>query len=81
MMWLLYIFLLIAVELHGTIGLYRLSVKWISFKNRNVRSRIKFLFITLFTYFIIHGSMTLWAYAEIGLRNIENGTVGEKYLK
>ncbi|HIP42270.1 MAG TPA: fumarate reductase cytochrome b subunit, partial [Campylobacterales bacterium] len=42
MMWTLYILLLVAVEFHGAIGLYRLSVKWGWFENGNAKeSRAK----------------------------------------
>ena len=37
-MWPLYILLLIAVELHGTIGLYRLCVKWGWFDGENPKA-------------------------------------------
>jgi fumarate reductase subunit C len=74
-----YVLLLLAVELHGTIGLYRLAVKWISFKNRNTRERIRVLSALALLFLIVHGSLTLVAYREIGMKNIEEGRVGEKY--
>ena len=42
-MWPLYIVLLLAVELHGTIGLYRLIVKWVSFEGDDAKKRRKSL--------------------------------------
>ena len=40
-MWPLYLLLLLAVELHGSIGLYRLAIKWGWFEGRNPKERRK----------------------------------------
>jgi fumarate reductase subunit C len=42
-MWPLYILLLLAVEFHGSIGLYRLAVKWGWFDGKNPRASRKIL--------------------------------------
>ena len=64
--WILYIVLLFAVELHGSIGLYRLCVKWGWFEKiglHNLR-RIK---IAMSAFFIALGLLTFAAYVKIGL--------------
>lgn len=64
--WILYIFLLFAVELHASIGLYRLCVKWGWFENlglntlRNIKKGMSIFFIAL-------GLLTFGAYVKIGL--------------
>lgn len=64
--WILYIFLLFAVELHASIGLYRLCVKWGWFENlgletlRNIKKGMSVFFIAL-------GLLTFGAYVKIGL--------------
>ncbi|HJP19017.1 MAG TPA: fumarate reductase cytochrome b subunit [Nitrospinota bacterium] len=80
-MWPLYIVLLLAVELHGTIGLYRLIVKWVSFEGDDAKKRRKSLrhlkqIITVF--FLVLGFVTLAAYMKIGLEHKDN--VGEHYI-
>ena len=80
-MWPLYIVLLLAVELHGTIGLYRLIVKWVSFEGDDPKKRRKSLrhlkqIITVF--FLVLGFVTLAAYMKIGLEHKDN--VGEHYI-
>lgn len=42
-MWLFYAVLLVCVELHGSIGLYRLCVKWGWFEGKNVKKVAKSL--------------------------------------
>lgn len=79
-MWPLYILLLLAVELHGSIGLYRLSVKWGWFDGKDAKAtRIKLKkakwYITAF--FLILGFVTLAAYIKIGLEHKDN--YGERY--
>ncbi|MDE5603455.1 MAG: succinate dehydrogenase/fumarate reductase cytochrome b subunit, partial [Helicobacter sp.] len=64
--WILYIFLLFAVELHASIGLYRLCVKWGWFENlgletlRNIKKGMS-------VFFIVLGLLTFGAYVKIGL--------------
>jgi len=80
-MWPLYIFLLLAVELHGSIGLYRLIVKWVSLGGSDPKKCRKSLqrwkqIITVF--FLVLGFITLAAYMKIGLEH--KGHVGERYI-
>lgn len=68
--WLLYIFLLFAVELHGSIGLYRLAVKWGWFEAKTPQETLKRLrgfkwFLSVF--FIALGLLTYGAYVKKGL--------------
>ena len=79
-MWPLYILLLLAVELHGSIGLYRLAVKWGWFDGKNARETRKKLkkakmYITVF--FLILGFTTLAAYIKIGIEHKDR--YGEHY--
>ncbi|ANV97417.1 fumarate reductase [Helicobacter enhydrae] len=70
--WILYLFLLIAVELHGSIGLYRLAVKWGWFDKwgktpegtRKVLQKVK-MGMTIF--FLTLGFLTYGAYIKYGL--------------
>lgn len=78
--WPLYLLLLLAVELHGSIGLYRLTVKWGWFmgKDPNVaRRRLKLLKWQLTAFFIVLGLATLAAYIKIGIAHAPN--YGERY--
>ncbi len=79
-MWPLYILLLLAVEFHGSIGLYRLSVKWGWFDGKNPRETRKKLkkakwFVTVF--FLALGFASLAAYIKIGIEHQDN--YGERY--
>lgn len=70
--WILYLPLLIAAELHSTIGLYRLCIKWGWFigdgkdinKRRKALSRLKQVASAVF---LIIGLLTLYTYYTIGL--------------
>jgi fumarate reductase subunit C len=80
LMWPLYIALLIAVEFHGSIGLYRLSVKWGWFEGEDYkvsRKKLKKAKIVLTVVMLTLGVMTLLAYAKIGYEHQEN--YGERY--
>lgn len=82
-MWPLYILLLLAVEFHGTIGLYRLAIKWGWFDGNNpkeTRKKLKKWKYSLTAFFLILGFTTLGAYMKIGYENAQNGTVGERYV-
>lgn len=72
--WILYIFLLFAVELHGSIGLYRLCIKWGWFEFLGLKNlrMIKWL-ISIFC--IILGLCSFVAYVKIG-----NGLDGTKSI-
>ena len=79
-MWPLYILLLLAVELHGGIGLYRLAVKWGWFAGPDpgaTRRRLKTLKWALTVFFIVLGLATLAAYMKIGYEHRDR--VGERY--
>jgi fumarate reductase subunit C len=81
-MWPLYILLLLAVEFHGTIGLYRLCVKWGWFDGENpkaTRKALKKVKWVLTVFFLVLGFASLAAYMKIGYENAKNGTVGQKY--
>jgi fumarate reductase subunit C len=79
-MWLLYAVLLICVEIHGSVGLYRAAMKWGWFDGSNpqqtrnnmlkVKKALSFIFLTL-------GVVTLLAYIKIGIEHSDH--VGEKY--
>lgn len=71
-MWIFYIILLLAVELHGGIGLYRLCVKWGWFEGENAKeSRKKLAKVkwALTAFWLALGLITLLAYAKLGLAN------------
>jgi fumarate reductase subunit C len=81
-MWPLYILLLLAVEFHGTIGLYRLAVKWGWFDGddpKATRKKLKTYKKALTWFFLILGFATLAAYMKIGYENAQAGKVGERY--
>ena len=78
--WPLYILLLLAVEVHGGVGLYRLAVKWGWFmgKTPNVtRARLKKLKWALTVFFLALGFATLAAYIKLGIEHAPK--VGERY--
>lgn len=80
-MWPLYIFLLLAVEYHGTIGLYRLCVKWGWFDGKDPvknRKRLKKIKVGLTYFFLILGFTTLAAYMKIGYEN--KNDLGKRYV-
>ena len=79
--WPLYILLLLAVELHGGIGLYRLAVKWGWFTGGDptaTRRRLKRLKWTITGFFLALGFATLAAYIKIGIAH--RGHYGEPYV-
>jgi fumarate reductase subunit C len=74
-MWLLYMVLLICVELHGSIGLYRAAMKWGWFDGENPKqTRAKMLkakkFVSIF--FLTLGILTLFAYIKIGIERADH---------
>lgn len=79
-MWPLYILLLLAVELHGSIGMYRLAVKWGWFEGSDAKkSRLKlrrFKYI-ITAFFLTLGLLTLSAYIKIGIEHKDKA--GERY--
>ncbi|WP_419777113.1 fumarate reductase cytochrome b subunit [Malaciobacter marinus] len=79
-MWLLYIVLLICVEIHGSVGLYRAAMKWGWFDGENPKAtRAKMLKVKklLSVVFLTLGVVTLLAYIKIGLEN--DIAPGQKY--
>lgn len=79
-MWPLYILLLLAVEFHGTIGLYRLSIKWGWFDGadpRAARKKLKRWKWIITTIFLVLGFTTLAAYIKIGMEHKDH--YGERY--
>lgn len=81
MMWPLYLVLLFAVELHGAIGLYRLSVKWGWFDGdnpRKTRKKLKTFKNRLSVFMLVLGVLTLAAYMQIGFEHKDN--YGERYM-
>ena len=80
-MWPLYVLLLLAVELHGGIGLYRLAVKWGWLAGDDAdatRRRLKVLKWTITVFFLALGFATLAAYIKIGIEHA--GRYGERYV-
>ena len=78
--WLLDLLLLLAVELHGSIGLYRLALKWGWFEGadpRRNRIRLKRFMWGLISFLIVLGMLSLTAYVKIGIDHA--GQVGERY--
>lgn len=79
--WPLYILLLLAVELHGGIGLYRLAVKWgwLATADPNAtRKRLKTLKWAITAFFLALGFATLAAYIKIGIEHRDRA--GERYV-
>ena len=80
-MWPLYLVLLIAVEVHGTVGLYRLCVKWGWFDGKDpkaTRAKLKLWEKRLSTFLIIVGILSLLAFAKIGIEHKSN--YGQHYI-
>ena len=80
-MWPLYLMLLFAAELHASVGLYRLAIKWGWFSSDHpVRSRRRLLWAKhgISAFFITLGLVTLSAYVELGRNHAENA--GERYV-
>ena len=79
-MWPLYILLLLAVELHGTIGLYRLALKWDWFESTNPkesRRKLRNYKYAITAFFLTLGFLTLAAYIKIGIEHKDKA--GERY--
>jgi len=79
--WPLYLVLLFAVELHGGVGLYRLSVKWGWFEGTDpdrTRARLTRVKWGLTAFFLILGLLTLGAYMKLGYEHRHRA--GEEYV-
>ena len=71
-MWPLYLILLVAVEYHGAIGLYRLCMKWGWFTGKDAkkgRAKLKKLKKTLTAFFLVLGILSLIVFILIGIKN------------
>jgi len=80
-LWPLYLLLLVTVELHGGIGLYRLAVKWgwLGGDDPNAtRRRLKMLKWSITVFFLALGLATLAAYIKIGIAHQDH--YGERYV-
>lgn len=80
-MWPFYILLLLAVEFHGGIGLYRLCVKWGWFEGtdaKHTRKKLTQVKWGITVFFLALGLLTLVAYLKIGLEHRDNA--GERYI-
>ncbi|WP_299810484.1 fumarate reductase cytochrome b subunit [uncultured Shewanella sp.] len=60
--WLLYLPLLLCVELHAAIGVYRLAVKWGAARDLNTRNRLKKIKTIISVIFIVIGLASLLAF-------------------
>jgi len=79
-MWPLYLLLLLAVEFHGGIGLYRLAVKWGWFEGKDAarsRRNLKRLKWAITIFLLTLGLATLAAYMKIGIEHADRA--GERY--
>ncbi len=74
--WLLYIFLLFAVELHGSIGLYRLCIKWGWFEKVGIKN-LRIAKWVMSAFFIILGICSYAAYVKHGLDLDPNKSIHE----
>ena len=80
-MWPLYLMLLFAAELHASVGLYRLAIKWGWFdaaKPEISRRRLLWAKHGISAFFIILGLVTLAAYVDLGRAHAERA--GERYV-
>lgn len=79
-MWPLYLLLLIAVELHGTIGLYRLCMKWGWFSGkdpRQTRKKLQMLKQRITIFFLALGALAFLVFVIIGIGHRDRA--GEPY--
>ncbi len=79
-MWPLYLILLICVELHGTIGLYRLCMKWGWFAGKDARQsrqNLKKMKNRATIFFLTIGILALLVFVVIGINHRDR--VGERY--
>ncbi len=78
--WPIYLALLFCVEVHGSIGLYRLMVKWGWFMGDDPaqsRRRLRRLWLAIAAFLIALGILTLSSYMKIGYEHRDR--VGERY--
>ncbi|WP_079433215.1 fumarate reductase cytochrome b subunit [Zoogloea sp. LCSB751] len=80
-MWPLYLLLLFAAEIHGSIGLYRLALKWDWLPGRDPvagRRRLRALKTAFSLFFIALGLVSLLAYVRLGIAHADRA--GERYV-
>ena len=93
-MWPLYLILLVAVEYHGAIGLYRLCTKWGWLAGKDAkksRANLKKLKKTLTAFFLVLGILSLIVFILIGVKHKDTNpndstakistTITQQYLK
>lgn len=81
-MWPLYLILLVCVELHGSIGLYRLCMKWGWFAGKDAkksRVMLKKIKNRVTVFFLALGALALLVFIVIGFNHRDK--VGERYEK
>lgn len=79
-LWPLYIVLLLSVQIHGAVGLYRLCMKWGWPAGSNppaARRRLKILMWSVMVFLIALGGTSLGAYMKIGREHADR--YGERY--
>ncbi len=79
-LWPLYLILLVCVELHGTIGLYRLCMKWGWFAGKDAkksRQNLKKMKNRATIFFMTVGILALLVFIVIGIGHRDR--VGERY--
>ena len=69
---------LVATELHGMIGLYRLGVKWDVIKGRCHGFRSVMVFVAILM--IVCGSLTAFTFYSNGAELVKNGQAAERYV-
>lgn len=76
--WILYLVLIFAVEIHASVGLYRLAIKWGWFESLGIKNlrRVKSV---MSIFFIVLGLLTFSAYVKIGLK--QDGAKPIQYYK
>lgn len=80
-LWPLYLILLFAVEVHGGIGLYRLTIKWGWFDAKTAdknRQRLRVGLFVLYGFFIVLGVVTILAHISLGQAHADKA--GERYV-
>ncbi|QFU21136.1 fumarate reductase cytochrome b subunit [Shewanella eurypsychrophilus] len=60
--WLLYLPLLLSVELHAAIGVYRVAIKWGAARDLNTRARMKKIKVIISVVFVLIGVASLLAF-------------------
>jgi fumarate reductase subunit C len=80
-LWPFYLLLLVCVEIHGGIGLYRLALKWGWVQTTGgqlARKKLQRVKWSVTAFFLVLGLLTLAAYMKVGFEHRDH--VGERYL-